>query len=141
MYMKLSTIITLVLLCVGTMTLNAQVKFKKGETKELYAEAKKDNKLVFIDLFATWCPPCKMMDRDVFSRKDVGDYMDKNFVSAKYSIDEGIGRELAQQYNVRSIPTYIILDETGKVIGRMVGGMSNSDFISKMKAFKDSANK
>lgn len=141
MYMKLSTIITLVLLCVGTMTLNAQVKFKKGETKELYAEAKKDNKLVFIDLFATWCPPCKMMDRDVFSRKDVGDYMDKNFVSAKYSVDEGIGRELAQQYNVRSIPTYIILDETGKVIGRMVGGMSNSDFISKMKAFKDSANK
>lgn len=139
--MKLSTIITLVLLCVGTMTLNAQVKFKKGETKELYAEAKKDNKLVFIDLFATWCPPCKMMDRDVFSRKDVGDYMDKNFVSAKYSVDEGIGRELAQQYNVRSIPTYIILDETGKVIGRMVGGMSNSDFISKMKAFKDSANK
>ena len=139
--MKRSTITTLLLLCIGSIALNAQVKFKKGETKEIYAEAKKDNKLVFIDLFATWCPPCKMMDSNVFSRKDVGDYMDKNFVSAKYSVDEGIGRELAQKYNVSSIPTYIILDNTGKVIGRVTGAMSSSTFISKMKTFKESANK
>ena len=44
----------------------------------------KQGKLVFIDLYASWCPPCRMMAWQVFSRKDVGEFMDQRFVAAKY---------------------------------------------------------
>ena len=50
----------------------AQVKFETKSTDAVREMAVKEGKLVFIDLYASWCPPCKMMERHVFSRKDVG---------------------------------------------------------------------
>ena len=42
--------------------------------------AEKENKLVFIDVYATWCLPCKMMDRDVFTHQETADKINKNFI-------------------------------------------------------------
>ncbi len=115
--------------------LSAQVNFHAGSTTELYKRAKSEEKLIFMDLYATWCPPCKAMERDVFSRKDVGDYMNENFVNVKYNIDESIGREFADQYKVTSIPTYLIFTGDGKLVGRMTGGMTSDTFLFRMREF------
>ena len=53
----------------------AQVKFETRSTDAVREMAVKEGKLVFIDLYASWCPPCRMMERHVFSRKDVGQFM------------------------------------------------------------------
>ncbi|MFI3303127.1 MAG: thioredoxin family protein [Rikenellaceae bacterium] len=136
MIKKLTTTLAL-LLAVGT--LSAQVDFHAGSTTELYKRAKSAEKLIFMDLYATWCPPCKMMERDVFSREDVGNFMNENFINAKYNIDEEVGKQFANQYEVRSIPTYLIFDESGKLVGRMMGGMKPEEFISNMKKILEQA--
>lgn len=69
--------------------------------------AVKTGKLVFIDLYATWCPPCRMMEREVFSRKDVGDFMERHFVAAKYDVDKTTGKELLKRYGSGAIPLYL----------------------------------
>ncbi len=117
--------------------LSAQVKFHTGEISQLYAEAKSSDNLVFMDLYASWCPPCKMMERDVFSREDVGEFMAKNFVSAKYNVDEKIGGELSRQYGVSSIPTYLIFNKDGQMVGRITGAMSYKEFIANMQQIID----
>ena len=65
---------------------DAQVRFLDSSTDAVRKEAIAQDKLVFIDLYATWCGPCKAMERDVFSKKEVGDFMDEYFVAAKYDI-------------------------------------------------------
>ncbi len=78
---------------------DAQVRFLDSSTDAVRKEAIAQDKLVFIDLYATWCGPCKAMERDVFSKKEVGDFMDEYFVAAKYDIDKPTGKALAgKQY-------------------------------------------
>ncbi len=115
-------------------TLLAQVNFNDVEPQKLFEMAKSGEKLAFVDLYATWCPPCKVMERDVFSREDVGEVMSKYFVSAKYNVDNTTGREMSHKYNVSSIPTYLIFDGAGKVVGRLQGSMPAATFISQMEA-------
>lgn len=99
----------------------AQVRFETKSTDAVREMAVKTGKLVFIDLYATWCPPCRMMERDVFSRKDVGEFMDKRFVAAKYDVDKPLGKELMQKYGNGAIPLYLVFDTQGELLGRIEG--------------------
>ena len=91
----------------------AQVRFETASTDAVREMAVKQGKLVFIDLYASWCPPCRMMERQVFSRKDVGDFMSQRFVAAKYDTDKPTGKELLKRYGNDAIPLYLIFDTKG----------------------------
>ena len=97
----------------GTGAAQAQVKFETKSTDAVREMAIKQGKLVFIDLYASWCPPCRMMERQVFSRKDVGEFMDQRFVAAKYDTDKTTGRELMKRYGRDAIPLYLVFDTRG----------------------------
>ena len=99
----------------------AQVKFETKSTDAVREMAIKEGKLVFIDLYASWCPPCRMMERQVFSRKDVGEFMSERFVAAKYDTDQKTGRELMDRYGNGAIPLYLIFDTNGELLGRIQG--------------------
>ena len=75
-------LIFVLLLALGAGAAQGQVKFETKSTDAVREMAIKSGKLVFIDLYASWCPPCRMMEREVFSRKDVGDFMQQRFVAA-----------------------------------------------------------
>lgn len=57
----------------------AQTNFRSITYDEAITVAKNENKLVFMDFYTDWCGPCKMMMRDVFPQKHVGDYMNEHF--------------------------------------------------------------
>lgn len=111
----------------------AQVKFETGTTDAVREMAVKQGKLVFIDLYASWCPPCKMMERLVFSRKDVGDFMDQRFVAAKYDTDKPTGKELLSRYGNGAIPLYLIFDTKGELLGRIQGASSADEFMESVR--------
>ena len=78
---------------------------KKIESSEEYDSALKNSKSVFVDFFADWCGPCKM----------VGPVVDK--VSEQYVDDFP---DIAQRYGIMSIPTLLGFRDgqlTSKIIG------------------------
>ncbi|MFR9602818.1 MAG: thioredoxin family protein [Rikenellaceae bacterium] len=125
----LRKIIFSVAMLLGVGAVSAQVKFHDVTVDQLQKLAAKSEKLIFIDLYATWCPPCRAMESNVFSREDVGEFMAARFECAKYNVDHTPGSELASQYNVRSIPTYLIFDSEAKFLGRLQGSMPAEDFM------------
>lgn len=106
------------------------IQFQELPFKELVAKAKKDNKIVFIDAYASWCGPCKMMERNVFTKKSVGDYYNSNFVNARFDMEKGEGREIAAKYGVRSYPTYLFLNGDGELVSQNFGYMEESMFLT-----------
>lgn len=112
---------------------DAQVRFLDSSTDAVRKEAIAQDKLVFIDLYATWCGPCKAMERDVFSKKDVGDFMDEYFVAAKYDIDKPTGKALAGKHGIRSIPTYLVFNTEGDLLGKITGSMPAEEFTAALR--------
>lgn len=112
------------------------IKFDQSSFKDLLAKAKKEKKLVFIDAYAVWCGPCKMMDKNVFTQKSVGDYFNKNFVSSRIDMEKGEGREIAQKFSVRSYPTFLFLNGDGEIVSQNYGYMEPNLFLSMAQEVK-----
>lgn len=116
-------------LFIGAIAFAQGIKFEDTNFKTILAKAKKENKLVFIDAYASWCGPCKLMVKNVFPQKAVGDYYNSHFVNAKIDMEKGEGIDLAKKYNVKAFPTYLFVDGNGEVVHRTLGYVEENDFI------------
>ena len=123
----------IVLLALACGAAQAQVRFETGSPDAVRAKARQEGKLVFIDLYASWCPPCRMMERQVFARKDVGRFMDERFVAAKYDTDQEPGRELMKEYGRGAIPLYLVFDTQGELLGRIQGAADAETFMDNLR--------
>ncbi len=83
--------------------------------------ANSENKLIFVDVYADWCGPCKLMDADVFSNEDTADFMKDNFINYKVDGEKYNGPNLGVMYGVASYPTLLILDQKGHILERSDG--------------------
>jgi thioredoxin-related protein len=129
---KILTLLVATFMCSG---LFAQgIEFEHETFKEALAKAKKENKLVFMDCYTTWCGPCKYLAKTIFPQKEVGDYFNKNFVNVKMDMEKGEGIELCKKYGVSSFPTLLFIDVNGNAVHKLVGGMPAEDLIKGGKA-------
>lgn len=109
------------------------VKFQETTMSSLMSQATKANKPIFVDVYATWCGPCKYMASKVFTQDKAGAYFNANFINAKFDAEKGEGIEVAKKYNVTAYPTFLILDAKGNETARIVGGADVDDFINIVK--------
>lgn len=129
------------LLCVlfATFTVKAQegIQFGTASWNETLAQAAKENKLVFLDCYTSWCAPCKWMDKNVFVLKDVADFYNARFVNTKIDMEKGEGPALRKKYNVQSFPTYLFINGKGEVIHRSGSRMSAEEFLEEGRMAAD----
>jgi|GEM_PF-593394 len=109
---------------------NRSITFLSTSWEEAKEIAKSEDKLIFIDFYTTWCKPCKLMDRDIFTNDDVADFFNAKFIALKIDAEKGEGIDLAKSYTVSSYPTLIVLDSEGEVFHRSVGGRSSEELIA-----------
>ncbi|AXP82173.1 thiol:disulfide interchange protein precursor [Mariniflexile rhizosphaerae] len=134
----MKNILSILLVLVISNTLNAQgINFEHTTFKEALSKAKAENKMLFMDCFTTWCGPCKKMSKEVFPQKEVGDYINANFVSIKMDMEKGEGIDLTKYYNVKAFPTLLFMDANGKVLHTKVGGLDTEAFIEEAKKASD----
>ena len=95
--------------------------------------AAKEGKKVFMDCYTEWCGPCKIMNEQVFTQKEVGDYFREHFVSLKVDMEKGEGIYLGKKFAVRAYPTMFIIDVNGMVINRLQGARDTKTFLKEVK--------
>jgi thioredoxin-related protein len=78
----------------------AQIVFFEGTWQEVLQEAQKQKKGIFVDVYTTWCAPCKWLDKEVFSQASVGDFFKQHFISYKIDAEKGQGPALCKQWYV-----------------------------------------
>ena len=112
-------------------TFGQGMKFEENKSfKELLAIAKKENKLLFLDAYTTWCGPCKLMAKNVFPQESVGQFYNANFINSKIDMEKGEGIDLAKIYSVRAYPTYLFINGDGELIHRVTSYYDAPEFIN-----------
>jgi len=84
------------------------------------ARAAAENKPLLLHFYGDYCPPCKLMERDVFPDLKVGEKMNAGFVAVKINVTQQT--PLSSAYGIRSMPTDIYLLPNGEELHRRVGG-------------------
>lgn len=101
---------------------NLAVHFIKNSTlTDVVEKAEREGKVVFLDVYTDWCLPCKLMTEEVYSRQDVGDFMNDNFVNYKVNAEKGNGPDMTVLYNIQSFPGLLFLDHNGRVLEQKEG--------------------
>lgn len=118
------------------------IRFRMSENwNDVLRLAKESNKLVFVDIYTSWCGPCKRMSQDVFTQKNVGEKYNTNFVNYKVDAEKGEGIELAKKYNIKAYPSYLFVDGNGTLFYTVTSYMPAAQFIQQasvaLAEFKD----
>ena len=98
--------------------------------EEAMTRAKAENKPLMVDVYATWCGPCKMMEKEVYTDPDVI-AQSANWVSVK--IDGEKRPDVAQAYGVTGYPTILFVSNTGKPFATLPGAEAAPAFVQTMR--------
>ena len=110
------------------------IDFFHGTWEEALAKAEKENKLIFLDAFASWCGPCKIMAATTFKDEKAGKFFNENFINYKMDMEKHAdGRRLSQKFHLTAYPSLYFLDGKEEVKHKTIGGQSVSGLIGEGK--------
>lgn len=141
--MKIKLITLLLFFTLTPMVIQAQ-EINWMTMDEALAAQKKKPKKIFMDVYTIWCGPCKLLDKNTFTNKDVIDYLNKNYYPVKFNGegDEVVnynghtftnpgfqpnrtGRNATHQFTaalkITGYPSLVYFDEQGKLIQAVAG--------------------
>lgn len=156
--MKKILLLFVVILTVNTIT--AQ-EIKWVSLEEAVELQKKKPKKIMMDAYTNWCGPCKMLDKNTFSNKDVVEYINKNYYAVKFNAEgndvinfkgqtfknpgynpsnankRNSPHEMSRYFSVRSYPTILFLDEKGDLLTNVIGYKTPQQLELYLKIFKN----
>jgi len=119
------------------LALQAQVRFIEVETREeMDAAMKKASDamlMLFVDVYATWCGPCKMMDRDVYTDPEVAEYMNTHFVNVRMDGETDYGRRFASLQELQGYPSMFVFSDEGDKISTIVGFRNPENLVQELE--------
>ncbi|MEO6631426.1 MAG: thioredoxin family protein [Mucilaginibacter sp.] len=108
---------------------SSRIIFIENSWDEALKQAALKNKYIFVDAYATWCGPCKMLKEQTFTDDKAAAFYNANFINVAIDMEKGRGPELAQQWQLRAYPTMIIFNPKGKPVLGTVGFIKASELI------------
>jgi len=117
---------------------NRSIQFHEKPWAEIVAMAKKENKMIFLDAYASWCGPCKWMAANMFTNDTIADYYNKTFICASIDMEKGEGLSLRKKYGVKAYPSLIFINTDENMVHEKVGAAQKvKDYINMAKVAQD----
>lgn len=158
------TIVLVLFALFATVSISAQ-EINWVTLEEAVALQKKEPRKIMMDVYTSWCGPCKALDRNTFKNKDVADYVNKNYYAVKFNAEgndvikfrgetftnpnynpakasrRNSVHQLSRFFSIRSYPTIVFLDEEAEFLAPIVGYKKPQQLELYLKMFKKDEHK
>jgi len=132
---------SLLFLATVSITYAAKVPFIDGGIYKAKETAGREGKLYFVDFYANWCMPCRLMDETTFQDPSVISYVNKYYVPVKVDVDDFDGVAYKQQYNIKVLPTTLVFNSKGELLERVEEALSPTKMLALLKKHNKSFNR
>ena len=115
-----------------TLALFSSAAFARGEPfaglayEPALERAQREKKLLLVDFTASWCGPCKKMEKDTWAAAEVRAWLGENAIAIQVDVDEE--RVLAQRFKIEAMPTVVAVRD-GQEFDRVVGYRNAAQFL------------
>jgi len=137
MFKRPVLVVLIALLCVlgaiqyfnvpGRPTVFTMDTFEKAQSD---AEQSTPPRLLVVDFAASWCGPCRQMDRGTWTSPTLTDWLKQNAVTVKVDVDEDKAR--ARAFGISQLPTVVVL-RGKKEVARLIGLQSATQLMDQLK--------
>ncbi len=127
--MKHITVLFVVLVAFSAITAQG-IDFENKGWEKIKKQAAKENKIIFVDAYTTWCGPCKWMSANVFTDEAVAAHYNENFINLKLDMEKGEGLDFAKEYKVVAYPTLLFIDGEGAIVHKRLGALPAEEFLA-----------
>ncbi|MFI1770466.1 thioredoxin family protein [Thalassobellus citreus] len=158
------TIYTVLIAVFTTVYVSAQ-EIKWVTLEQAIELQKKEPKKIMMDVYTSWCGPCKMLDKNTFHNEDVVKYVNEHYYAVKFNAEgneevnykgevfsnpnynpalanrRNSAHELSRYFQVQAYPTIVFMDETGELIAPITGYQQPQGLELYLKMFKTDAHK
>tara|TARA_R110000868_G_scaffold720_3_gene5224 strand:- start:3277 stop:3825 length:549 start_codon:yes stop_codon:yes gene_type:complete len=158
-------LVYIVLLAVLTSVNSIAQEINWVSFEQALALQKKTPKKIMMDVFTTWCGPCKLLDKNTFHNPDVVNYVNKNYYAVKFNGEgnevisykentfsnpnynpanankRNSAHQLASYLNISAYPTIVFMDEKGELIAPIRGYQTSPQLELYLKMFKNNEHK
>lgn len=109
------------------------INYSDKTLKECLKQSQKSKKFVLVYFSAPWCIPCKKMDYYTFSDLVLSEEINNNYISLKLNAEYFDALDIAEFYEVKEYPTFLVLDFKGNVIRRFKGFFLPEYFLKELR--------
>ncbi len=105
------------------------IQFFEGSWDAALTKAQSENKLIFLDVYAVWCAPCKALKKNTFPNAEVGEFFNEHYISVSLDGEKGVGKILAKNLQIQAYPSLFILDAQGNPLLYYPGYMRPNELL------------
>ena len=109
------------------------IRFDESGLESVIQRAKMEKKPIFYMAYADWCPHCKNIKATTLRDPEVVLFMNANYVFAGLNFEKPGSEDFKTKYNVKTFPTFLVLDENGQELARFTGELKKDKFLSEVK--------
>ncbi len=109
------------------------ILFDESGLESVIQRAKMEKKPIFYMAYADWCPHCKNIKATTLRDPEVVSFMNTNYVFAGLNFEKPGSEDFKTKYNVKTFPTFLVLDENGQELARFTGELKKDKFLSEVK--------
>jgi len=102
--------------------------------EQVIQKASQENKYVFVDCYTTWCMPCKLMDKQVYTNDSISGFVNEHFIAVKVEMDTS---KWKPELQISAYPSYVFFSPGGELVHREIGFHRVEDFLAILRSSMD----